>query len=126
MAQKSGTTSTSPLDTVKLAIAVVILVAAVVGFYWFVDEPLIFRVPGLLAATGIAVAVGSQTVAGRTIWAFIGESRTEVRKVVWPTRHETVQTTLVVIGLVLLVAVFLWALDMGLLRMVRVLTGQGS
>ncbi len=126
MAQKPETTSTSPLDTVKLALAVLILIAAIVGFYWFADQPPLFRVPGLLAAVGIAVAVGSPTRAGRAIWAFIGESRTEVRKVVWPTRQETVQTTLVVIGLVLLVAIFMWVLDLGLLKMVRLLTGQGS
>lgn len=126
MAQKPDTRSTSPLDTAKLVLAVLLLLAAVVAFYWFAAKPLVIRVAGLLAAVGIAVAIGSRTRVGRVIWAFISDSRTEVRKVVWPTRQETVQTTLVVIGLVLLVAIFMWVLDFGLLRMVRVLTGQGS
>ncbi|MHB1241294.1 MAG: preprotein translocase subunit SecE [Gammaproteobacteria bacterium] len=125
MAQKQEMRS-SPLDTVKLAIAVLILISAVIGFSYFAAQPLLFRVPGLLAAVGIAVAIGSQTAFGHSIWGFVSEARGEVRKVVWPTRQETVQTTLVVLGLVLLVGVLLWVLDLGLLRLVRLLTGQGS
>jgi preprotein translocase subunit SecE len=63
---------------------------------------------------------------GRTTWAFIGNTRTEVRKVVWPTRAETVQTTLAVLFVVVLMGVVLWLMDMVLLWAIRLLTGQGG
>ena len=87
------------------------LVAGVVGFYYYADESLLYRVLGLLAIAGVAVAVIYQTAIGRRAWGFVQDSRTEVRKVVWPTRQETMQTTLIVLVLVILVGLFLWALD---------------
>jgi len=57
---------------------------------------------------------------------FFRESQIEARKVVWPSGKETTQTTLVVMGLVVVVALFLWLVDMGLLKLVRMLTGQGG
>jgi preprotein translocase subunit SecE len=114
---------TSRLDTAKLAIAVLLLASGVLGFYYYADYPLFMRVLGLLAVAGVAVAVAVQTELGRGLWHFALESRNEVRKVVWPTRTETTQTTLVVLGMVILVGIFLWLLDMFLLWAVRLLTG---
>ena len=74
----------------------------------------------------LALAVALQTEMGRSGAAFVLEARDEVRKVVWPTRKETVQTTPVIIATVLFVAVFLWLVDMLLLWAVRLLTGQGG
>ena len=116
----------SGLDTVKLTAAVVLLGAAVVAFYWFSDQSLLMRVLALLGITAVSVFIASQTMVGRSAWSFIGSTRTEVRKVVWPTRAETTQTALAVLFVVVLLGVVLWLLDMFLLWAVRLLTGQGG
>jgi preprotein translocase subunit SecE len=116
----------SRLDSIKLAAAVLILVSAVVGFYYYADQPLILRVLGIMLAAGAALAVALQTETGRQGYNFVLEARDEVRKVVWPTRKETVQTTMIIIATVLLVAVFLWIIDIFLLWAVRLMTGQGG
>jgi preprotein translocase subunit SecE len=116
----------SGLDTVKLAVVVALLVAGVYGFYSFADQPLWVRLAGLLAVIGGAVFVALQTAVGRTVWQFAADARTEVRKVVWPTRQETWQTTLVVFVMVLVMAVILWAVDLGLMTAVKAVTGQGG
>jgi len=119
-------TQASGLDTAKLVAALLVLTAGIVGFYWFADQSMLLRVLGLLAVGGVAVAVALQTASGRGIVAFLGDARTEVRKVVWPTRQETVQTTLMVVVLVVVVAIILWLLDMVLLWGVQRITGQGG
>ena len=116
----------SGLDTVKLAVVVVLLVAGVYGFYSFADQPLWVRLAGLLAVIGGAVFVALQTAVGRTVWQFASDSRTEVRKVVWPSRQETLQTLLMITIAVLVTALFLWAIDALLFAVVRALTGQGD
>ena len=102
----------STLDTVKLAFAILILVAAVVGFYWYADQSLLYRVIGLLVAVGIAGLIAMQTEKGRNYWSLFQNTQTEVRKVVWPTRQETLQMTLIVVVMVIIMAIFLWLLDM--------------
>jgi preprotein translocase subunit SecE len=116
----------SRFDTAKLVLAVLVMVAGIWGFYYFASMPAIVRVIEVLIAAGIALVVALQTEPGRSGAAFVLEARDEVRKVVWPTRKETVQTTLVIIGTVLFVAIFLWLVDMLLLWAVRLLTGQGG
>jgi preprotein translocase subunit SecE len=116
----------SGLDTLKLIVVVMLLVAGIYGFYSFADQPLWVRLAGLLAVIGAAVAVALQTAVGRTIWQFAADSRSEVRKVVWPTRQETLQTLLIITIAVLLTALFLWGVDSLLFSIVRYLTGQGD
>ncbi len=114
------------LDTVKLVVALLIVISAIAGFYFFADQSLLFRVIGILAAIGVAVIIALQTSKGREIWGFIQDSQIEVRKVVWPTRQETVQTTLIVILMVIFVAIILWLLDMFLGWSVGSLMGRGG
>ena len=116
----------SGLDTVKLALALALLVGGVFAFYWFADQSLLMRVLALLGITGVSIFIASQTALGRSTWGFIGSTRAEVRKVVWPTRAETMQTTLAVLFVVVLMGVVLWLMDMVLLRAIRFLTGQGG
>jgi preprotein translocase subunit SecE len=116
----------SGLDTLKLVVVAGLLVGGIYGFYSFADQPLWVRLAGLLAVIGAAVAVALQTAVGRTVWQFAADSRTEVRKVVWPTRQETLQTLLIITIAVLLTALFLWAVDSLLFSIVRYLTGQGG
>ncbi|MCB1799685.1 MAG: preprotein translocase subunit SecE [Gammaproteobacteria bacterium] len=116
----------SGMDTIKLLAVVALLVAGVYGFYAFAEQPLWVRLAGLLAIVGAAVFVALQTAVGRTVWQFATDSRTEVRKVVWPTRQETLQTLLIITIAVLLTALFMWLVDSVLFGIVRYLTGQGD
>ncbi|MCB1728463.1 MAG: preprotein translocase subunit SecE [Gammaproteobacteria bacterium] len=116
----------SGMDTIKLLAVVVLLVAGVYGFYAFAEQPLWVRLAGLLTIVGAAVFVALQTAVGRTVWQFAVDSRTEVRKVVWPTRQETLQTLLIITIAVLLTALFMWLVDSVLFGIVRYLTGQGD
>lgn len=119
-------TENSKLDTFKLLAAIMLLGAGIIAFYYYAEYSLLGRVVGLLVVAGVAIAIGLQTEIGRATWQFVQESRNEVRKVVWPTRAETTQTTLVVMGMVLLVGILLWLLDMFLLWAAQLLTGQGG
>ena len=110
-------------DLVKMVAAALVVIAAVVGFYVFEDQSTPLRVAGLLAATGVAAWIGLQTEPGRRFWIFLQEAQLEVRKVVWPTRPETLQTTLLVIGVVIIAALILWGLDAVLGWAIRLLIG---
>lgn len=124
----STNTETGPgiLETVKLLVTAAIVVAGIVAFYAFEEQSLLLSVVAVLASLAAAVAVFMQTERGRELWKFIQGSRVEIRKVVWPTRTEAVQTTITVFVFVLVLGVFFWLLDMGLLWITRLLTGQGS
>ncbi|MBL3591079.1 MAG: preprotein translocase subunit SecE [endosymbiont of Escarpia spicata] len=113
----------SSMDTVKLLAAVVLIVAAILGFYYFDDYSQLLRVLGLLLVIGVATFVAYQTVVGRTVWQFASDAKIEVRKVVWPSRQETVQTTLIVFVMVLIMGIVLWLFDMMLGAILRMLTG---
>ena len=125
MSARAESTS-SGLDTVELVLAVALLIAGIVGFYHFADKSLVYRVLGLLAAGLTGVALMLTTAMGRAFTSFLVESRVEVRKVIWPTRQETMQSTLVVVALVFLVGLILWTLDAGLFWGISLLTGQGN
>jgi preprotein translocase subunit SecE len=118
--------SGSSLDVVKLLAVIALLVAGVYGFYSFGDQPLWVRLAGLLVVIALAAFIALQTAVGRTVWQFATDSRAEVRKVVWPTRQETLQTLLIIMIAVLLTALFLWLVDSLLFMIVRYLTGQGG
>jgi preprotein translocase subunit SecE len=116
----------SKVDTLKLAVSLVLVVCASVAFYYYVEYPLWMRVLSLLVVAGVALVIAVQTELGRNAWGFVKDARTEVRKVVWPTRTETIQTTLAVILMVVLVGILLWIMDTFLLWAVTILTGQGG
>jgi preprotein translocase subunit SecE len=118
--------STSVFDVVKQVFSVIFVVAGVAAFYYFSEAPLLYRVLGLVAVALIVVGIILTTGMGRNVWSFILESKQEVRKVVWPTRDETLRTTLLVFAMVLIVGFVLWLLDMFLFWGVRYLTGQGG
>jgi len=118
--------SSSILDTGLLWLSVVVLCASIFGYYWF--EPQyndLIRVLGMLAGSALAVVIALQSSTGKVAWSYIQGSRTELRRVVWPTRQETIQTTLMVIIVVLILATFIWALDVVLAWGVQYLTGRG-
>ena len=116
----------SLFDTVKLLLALAVLIAGIVGFYYFAEESQLYRVLGLLAMVGVAVGVVMTTVKGKGLLGFLSMSRVEVRKMVWPTRVETMQTTLIVFILVVILAIFLWFVDMLLGAGVKALLSVGG
>ena len=125
MVAKTEVEVSNKLDTVKLLLAISLLLAGVTGFYYFEAEGLIYRVLGLLAFVMVALGMVYATQLGQRIVGFGRESRTEVRKVVWPTRQETVQTTMLVIVAVIILGILLWFIDMMLVSAVQYLTGRG-
>ena len=113
----------SKLDTAKLLAALVLVVAAIVAFYYFEDVSQLVRVIGLLFAIGVGIAIAATTGPGGNLIGFVQDSRSELRKVVWPSRQETLQVSLAVILMVIIMSIFLWLLDMFLFWLVRLLTG---
>jgi preprotein translocase subunit SecE len=116
----------SALDTVKLIAAIAILFAGVAGFYVLTSYPLAARWAIVLVALGAGIFVALQSVQGREFWQFVQGSRIELRKVVWPTRQESLQTTLIVFVAILALGIFFWILDWILGSVTRALTGQGG
>ena len=126
MSTKAAVEHGSSWDTAKLAVAVAVLVGSLVAFYYFADASKLLRVVGMIAAVGVAIGIALQTDKGRQISAFLRDSQVEVRKVVWPTRQETTQVTLVVIGVVIVFAFLLWGLDWVLGALIQTLIGRGA
>lgn len=111
-------------DTVKLTLAIILLIAGIAGFYYFSSYALVYRVVGILAVMGITVGIIWTTAVGGKTWEFIKDAKLEVRKVIWPTRQETMQATMMVVALVFIVGLILWLMDMFLFWGVGLLTGQ--
>ena len=118
--------ATSVIDVVKLVFSVSLVIAGLAGFYYFSEFPLLYRVLGLVAVVLVAMLMALTSTTGRNFSAFVREARQEVRKVVWPSRQETVQTTLTVFAMVFVMGLILWLFDMFLFWGVQVLTGQGG
>jgi transcriptional antiterminator NusG len=93
-------TQETKLDGPKLTVAALVAAGGLAGFYLFPDQHLLVRVVGLLVVLGIAAAIALTTARGRGLMQFLADTRMEVRKVVWPGRTETTQTTLLVVVLV--------------------------
>lgn len=114
------------IEKIKLVLALLLVAAGVAGFYLLADQALVLRILAVLAGFVVAIAVLSTTVLGQQGFIFARESAAEVRKVVWPTRKETIQTTVTVFILVVLMAAFLWIVDVGFLWMVKTLMGRNA
>ncbi|MDD2933657.1 MAG: preprotein translocase subunit SecE [Methylotenera sp.] len=114
------------VNKIKLLVAFLLLIAGIAGFYLLADKPTVVRILAVLGGLGAAIAVLWTTPIGQQSLGFIGESVVEARKVVWPTRKETIQTTLVVFVLVVVMAAFLAVVDIGFAFMVQWLMGRGA
>ena len=113
----------SRYDLLKWLVVAALIVVGVVGNQFYAAEPIIYRVLALLAIAVVAAYVGLQTAKGKSFFALAKEARTEIRKVVWPTRQETTQTTLIVVAVVLVMALLLWGLDSLLGWLVSLIVG---
>lgn len=125
MAQESGASEKKiQFDGLKWLLIIVLLVGAIITdfFYGLVVWP-------IRAAVGVGVvvillAIASQTKEGGKAWKFVKEARTELRRVVWPTHSEAVQTTLLVVVIVLITGIILWGIDSFFMWAIAWMTGQ--
>jgi preprotein translocase subunit SecE len=113
-------------DNIKLLAAGLLIAAGIAGFYILADAAAVLRLLSVLAGVGAAVGVAWYTAIGQRFFAFGQESITEARKVVWPTRKETMQMTGVVVAFVIVMALFLWMVDGVLMYLVKLLMGRGE
>ncbi|HUK04067.1 MAG TPA: preprotein translocase subunit SecE [Burkholderiales bacterium] len=102
------------MDKIKLAIAAALVAAGLAGYYLLAAQSILLRLASVLAGVAAGIAVAWSSAYGRRFAAFAREALAEVRKVVWPTRKETMQTTAAVFAFVLAMAVFLWVSDKSL------------
>ena len=124
MTTHTDTSQGSALDTIKLLIAAAVIVGGLYSYYYYEFElALPFRVLIVLGGTGIGIAIAMMSGPGQRLWHFIQGSRVEIRKVVWPTKQETTQTAIAVFVFTLIMAVFFWLLDSGLLWLTRQFVG---
>ncbi len=98
-------------DAIKWLFVIAVVAVGVVGNSYFSAEPLLYRVLSLLGLAVVAVVVTYNTAKGNALWTLLQEAIVEVRKVVWPTRQEVNQTTLIVLVVVVIMAMILWGLD---------------
>jgi len=112
-------------DKIKLVLAFLLVVAGVVGFYALKDSASVLRVIAVLFGVLAAIGVLWTTEPGKRLFGFAGDSIAEAKRVVWPTRKETLQTTGVVVLFAVVMALFLWAVDASLLLVVNKLMGRG-
>jgi len=101
-------------DKVKLAAAVLLVMAGIAGFYYLSTSAMVLRLAVVLAGVAAGAAVAFTTEPGRQFFGFASEAMTEAKKVVWPTRKESFQTTAAVFAFVVVMAVFLWISDKSL------------
>jgi preprotein translocase subunit SecE len=113
-------------EKIKLALALLFVAAGLGAFYYLADQVMILRVLAVLASVVVALAIVLTTASGKAALAFSREALAEARKVVWPTRKETIQTTAAVFALVIVMGLFLWVVDVALLWAVKVLMGRSA
>ncbi len=102
------------VDKIKVGIAVLLLIAGIAGFYFLSESPMVLRVASVLAGIAAGSVVGWTTEPGKQFFVFAQEAVVETKKVVWPTRKESLQTTGAVFAFVVAMAVFLWLTDKSL------------
>ena len=123
MSTSTENQSSSSFDGLKWGIIFLILIGAVVGNHIYGESSVLIRAVAVVAAVVVAAFIAVQTEKGRNAVSFAKESRTEVRKVVWPTRQEAIQTTGIVLLVTAIMSVLLWGLDSFLFWFVGLITG---
>ena len=111
MANTNIETVSTTADRLKIGLALLAVIGGLAGFYLLAQQPLVFRIAAVLAGLILGVVIAATSEPGKRFFAFGRESIAETKKVVWPSRKETIQTTAVVFGFVFIMAIFLWATD---------------
>jgi len=113
-------------DTVKLVIAILLVLAGIAGYYVLENQAVWLRWLAVAAGIALAAVVVALSRYGTALKQFMADSRVELRKIVWPNRQETLTTTLVVFVFLLLAGVFFWGLDLVLAWATRAITSPGG
>ena len=124
MSTQTETSQSGVLDIIKLAVAAAALIGGLYAYYYYeADVAQALRVLMVLGGTAAGIGIAMTSLQGQRLWHFIQGSRVEIRKVVWPTRTETTQTAIAVFVFTLVMMLFFWLLDTGLLWLTRKLVG---
>ena len=113
-------------EKIKLVVAFALMLAGIAGYYYLHDSAAVVRVGAILLGIIAAVGMGYTSQYGKTFFGFAQDSVAEAKRVTWPTRKETMQTTGVVILFAVTMALFLWAVDASLMVLVNKLMGRGE
>jgi preprotein translocase subunit SecE len=113
-------------DKIKLFGAFLLVVAGIAGFYYLHDSAAVLKLTSVLAGLLLAAGVAWTSEPGKRFFSFGKDSVAEAKRVVWPTRKETIQTTAVVIAFAVTMALFLWAVDASLMVIVNKMMGRGE
>ncbi len=113
-------------DKIKLFVAFLLVAAGVAGYYYLHDSAAVLRLASILVGLLLAAGVAWTSEPGKRFFAFAQDSVAEAKRVVWPTRKETIQTTAVVIAFAVTMALFLWAVDASLMVVVNKMMGRGE
>jgi preprotein translocase subunit SecE len=114
MSNQNVETVTSGADRAKVALAVLVAVAGIVGYYMLAPQPLVVRLASILVGLAAGVAIAWTSGPGQRFFAFAKDAWSETKRVVWPERKETWMVTAYVFAFVVVMAIFLWAVDKGL------------
>lgn len=114
------------VDKIKLVVAFLAVVAGIAGFYYLHDSAAVLKLASVLVGLLVAAGVAWTSQPGKRFFAFGKDSVDEAKRVVWPTRKETLQTTAVVIAFAVTMALFLWAVDASLMIVVNKMMGRGE
>lgn len=117
--------SSNPLDLVKWLVVLGLLVGIIAANHMYEDVSVLYRALVAVAAVVIAGVIAATTVKGSAFLTFAKDARTEVRKVVWPTRQEATQTTIIVLIATAFMSLLLWGLDLVIVQLVSFITGLG-
>ena len=123
MSTSAETSGQSAIDWLKWIVVYAVVGAGVFGNWYYQDQSVLYRVLGLLVLAIVALLTLVQTQKGRAAWDLLKDARSEIRRVVWPTRQETVQTTMIVLVLIMVFSLILWLLDSGLSWLVSTVIG---
>ena len=118
--------ASNPLDTVKWLVAIALLVGVVAANYVYGEISILYRALAAVVIVVVAAFIAASTEKGSQFLTFAKDSRTEVRKVVWPSRQEATQTTLIILVAVVVVGLLLWGLDGIIVKVVGFITGIGA
>ena len=116
----------SAKDTALITLSVLVLFVGIGAFYWYEDQALAIRIAMVVAGLAVGAGLAWFSWYGREFWQFAQAARIELRKVVWPSRDETIKTTYVVFIFAIVMGLFFWGLDWVLTWLTRLMTGQSA
>jgi preprotein translocase subunit SecE len=122
--EQNSTANSAGFDSLLLILALLVAAAGIVGYHYFADLATVLRVLIVLGAGLVATGLFYVTAKGQLTKAYLKDTRTEVKKVKWPTRQETLRMTLIVFVAVVLIGLYLWLADMLFSWLVGLLTGR--